>query len=77
MLKVPGYDFNKRPYVLLKDSRFISLIDVSARRSLPLIRSPYDGEPISHNNFNIKSQKDGPIDHNDISLSIDGNKKED
>jgi len=65
MIKVPGYNFDTRPYVLLKDSRFISLIDVFSLKVIPLIRSPYEGEPMSIHNFHClqQNEKDDQIDH--------------
>ena len=38
-MKHPAYDAQSRPYVVLKDSRYISLIDVQARNVMPLVKA--------------------------------------
>jgi hypothetical protein len=75
MIRVPGYDFNSFPYVLLKDSKFISIIDVFARKSLPIIRSPNEAESISNHNFYCDwhdDNKDKPINLMETSSTING-----
>ncbi len=53
MKKVPGFDPEKRPYVILKDLRFISLLNIKLMKLLPLVRSPYDMDPINMHNLAI------------------------
>ena len=39
LMKHPAFDAQSRPYVLLKDATGLSLVDVHAKRVLPLIRA--------------------------------------
>jgi hypothetical protein len=53
MIKHPNYDLEKCPYIFLKDCKFVSIIDVKARRVLPIIRSSYEMEQLNVNNMKI------------------------
>ena len=39
LMKHPAYDAQSRPYVVLKDARYISLIDLQARNVMPLVKA--------------------------------------
>ena len=39
LMRHPAYDAQSCPYVVLKDSRYISLIDVQARNVMPLVKA--------------------------------------
>ena len=54
MIKHPAYHCEKRPFVFLKDQRYISVIDVKKKKILPLIRSPIDMEQLSIHNMGIR-----------------------
>ena len=42
LIAAPGYDAHNFPYVFLKNTRFVSLINIKEGKILPLIRSPND-----------------------------------
>ena len=42
MIPAPGYNSATHPWVFLKDTRFISVVNTKDKRILPLIRSPND-----------------------------------
>ena len=54
MIKHPAYDRQNRPYVFLKDQRFISVIDIGRKKVLPLVRSPIDMEQLSIHYMGIR-----------------------
>ena len=39
LMKHPAYDAQSRPYVVLKDASYISLIDVQAKNVMPLVKA--------------------------------------
>ena len=39
LMKHPAYDAQSRPYVVLKDASYISLIDVQAKKVMPLVKA--------------------------------------
>ena len=51
MKKVPGYDPLHRPYVLFKDSDYVSLFNTKLMKLLPLVRSKYDTDPLNVHNL--------------------------
>ena len=52
-VKHPYYDYDKFPYLILKDTKFISIVDVKERRVFPIIRSPFEMEHLNNNNIGI------------------------
>jgi hypothetical protein len=54
MVKHPYYDAEKYPYIFLKDSKFVSIIDVKRRKVLPIVRSQLDLEQLNVNNLAIR-----------------------
>lgn len=54
IMKHPFYDLGGVPYVLLKDERMISLIDVTMRKAIPLIEARNDMDHLNNNNFGIR-----------------------
>jgi hypothetical protein len=54
MVKHPAYDRESRPYVFLKDQRYICVVDVQKKKLLPLLRSPIDMEQLNVNNMGIR-----------------------
>ncbi len=53
MVKHPYYDFETFPYLILKDTKFISIVDVKERKVFPIIRSQFDMEHLNNNNLGI------------------------
>jgi len=53
MKKVPDYDPQHRPYVLFKDSDYISLFNTRLMKLLPLVRSKYDMNPLNVHNLSV------------------------
>jgi len=53
MHKTPGYNFETKPYIFIKEARFVSILNVKEKAILPLIRSPYDMDPLSVHNFAV------------------------
>ena len=54
MLKHPKYDAEKCPYIFLKDSKFVSVVDVKMKKTLPILRSQLDLEQLNFNNFAVQ-----------------------
>ena len=58
MKKVPDYDAQKRPYVLIKDSEYVSLFNTRLMKLLPLVRSKYDIDPLKVHNLFVTNYTD-------------------
>ena len=58
MVKHPHYDAEKYPFIFLKDSKFVSIVDVKRRKVLPLVRSQLDLEQLNVNNLAIRVMDD-------------------
>lgn len=59
MLKCPGFDFNKRPYVFLKDKNYISVINVRTYKVLPIIKSFFEVDMSRSCNFDLAFHSSG------------------
>jgi hypothetical protein len=64
MKKVPGYDPQHRPYVLFKDSDYISLFNTRLMKLLPLVRSKYDMDPLNVHNLSVTNYTKQDKRHN-------------
>jgi hypothetical protein len=53
LLKCPGFDLERRPYVFLKDKNYISVINVRTYKILPLIKSFFEVDMIRSCNFEV------------------------
>ena len=59
MLKCPGFDYNTRPYVFLKERNYIHLIDVRDRKMCPIIRSNLEMDMMRQANFEVTAAIQG------------------
>ena len=55
MKKVPNYDPQHLPYVLLKDCNYVYLFNTRLMKILPLVRSKYDMKPLNSHNLFVKN----------------------
>ncbi len=53
MQKCPGYHYEHRPYVFLKDKFYISLINVRTGKILPILKSNFEADNIRAFNFHV------------------------
>ena len=53
MKKMPGYDHETNPYILIKDESYVSMINTKTMKVLPLVCSPYKMSPINIHNLGV------------------------